>query len=226
MASRNAVSDAFAEGESGVGRGGMAGLIIAAAARLTQGMTTFKSGIWRRFGLKLKAGWSTMEAVNDDLTPTRSHALAVIMQRTSINNRWASEQWEARGVVRDTSAADSPARVIVEGEGFTQMLFPGHRLYLARDEAEGYYLNLTSPEPKVFILWRPEDDVARPQRMTVSYGEGTRWADSGEQVDGVAIPRDLLPWMAAFIEEHYRPEPPKKKRYASSRDKGRMGGTG
>ena len=163
--------------------------------------------------------------MNDDLAPVRSYALAVIMQRTAINNRWATEQWEAKGVVRDTSAADTPPRVIVEGEGFTQMLFPGHHLRLARDEAEGYYLNLTSPEPKVFILWRAQDGVARPERMTVSYGEGTRWADSGEQVDGVPIPDELLPWMAAFVEANYRPEPPKKKRYASSRDKGRMGHT-
>ena len=188
-------------------------------------MTTFKSGIWPSLRLNLHAGWRTIGAVDDDLTPARSYPLAVIMQRTAINNRWASEQWEAKGVVRDLSAADTPPRVIVEGEGFTQMLFPGHRLYLARDEAEGYYLNLTSPEPKVFILWRPEDGVARPERMTVSYGEGTRWADSGEQVDGVSIPGELLPWMAAFVEEHYHPEPPKKKRYASSRDKGRMGRT-
>ena len=163
--------------------------------------------------------------MNDDLAPARSYALAVIMQRTALNNRWATEQWEAKGIVRDTSPADTPPRVIVEGEGYTQMLFPGHCLHLARDEAEGYYLNLTSPEPKVFILWRPEDGVARPERITVSYGEGTRWADSGEQVDGVAIPSDLLPWMAAFVEQNYRPEPPKKKRYASSKDRGRMGRT-
>ena len=56
--------------------------------------------------------------------------------------------------------------------------------------------------------------------------EGTRWADSGEQVDGVALPVDLMPWMAQFVEAHYRPEPPKKKRYASSRDRGRMGRSG
>ena len=143
------------------------------------------------------------------------------MQRTVLANRWASEQWEAKGVVRDPGGESG--RVIVEGDGLTQMLFSGHHLHLVRDEAEGYFLNLTSPEPKVFVLWRPEDGIARPQRLTVSYGEGTRWADSGEQVDGVAIPADLLPWMAEFIELHYRPEPPKKKRYASSKDKGRMG---
>ena len=161
--------------------------------------------------------------MEDNLTATRSYPLAVIMQRTVLNNRWASEQWETQGVVRDTTGGEP--RVIVEREAFRRILFPGHRLHLARDEAEGYYLNLTSPEPKVFVLWRPEEGVARPERLTVSYGEGTRWADSGEQVDGVAIPPDLLPWMAAFVEAHYRPEPPKKKRYASNKDKGRMGHT-
>ncbi len=148
------------------------------------------------------------------------------MQRTVLTNRWATEQWEATGVVRDNAAAGTPPQVIVERDDLTQMLFPGFHLNLKRDEAEGYYLNLTSPEPKVFILWRPEEGVARPERLTVSYGEGTRWADSGEQVDGVAIPSELLPWMADFIEAHYRPEAPKKKRYASSKDRGRMGPAG
>src|SRR5687767_12989488 len=99
------------------------------------------------------------------------------MQRTVIDNRWASEQWEAKGVVRDNGEAGSAPRVIVERADMSQTLFPGYHLQLSRDEAEGYYLNLTSPEPKLFVLWRDEEGVARPDRITVSYGEGTRWAD-------------------------------------------------
>jgi hypothetical protein len=56
--------------------------------------------------------------------------------------------------------------------------------------------------------------------VTASYHEGARWMDAEETVDGVALPTDLLPWISEFVAEHYRPEPPKKKRYASSRDKG------
>ncbi|MGZ8155476.1 MAG: DUF3305 domain-containing protein [Burkholderiales bacterium] len=88
------------------------------------------------------------------------------MQRTALASRWASEQWEAKGVV---------------------------------------------------------DGIACPQMLTVSYAEGTRWADSGEQVDGVPLPQELGSWMAEFVQANYRPEPPKRKRYASNRDKGRMG---
>ena len=152
-----------------------------------------------------------------------SHALAVIMERTALVNPWVNEKWEAKGVVRDLSAPGTGPSVIVEREALKQVIHPGHRLHLKRDEAEGYYLNLTSPEPKVFILWRESENGPRPQMLTVSYGEGTRWADSGEQVDGVPIPPDLLPWLAEFVEAHYRPEPRKAKRYASSKDKGRMG---
>jgi hypothetical protein len=148
------------------------------------------------------------------------YPLAVIMERERLANRWATEQWEAKGIVRDVDPPGSGERVIVTGERVTQILFPGMPLRLERAEAEGYYLNLTSPQPKIFVLWRMSDDIARPALLTVSYNEGTRWADSGENVDGVALPAELVPWIAEFAAEHYKPEPRKKPRYASSKDKG------
>jgi hypothetical protein len=161
--------------------------------------------------------------MSDSLSPTRSYPLAVIMERTTVGGRWASDKWETKGVLQDLSPPGSEPKPIVEREDLTQVLYPGHRLELRRDEAEGYYLNLTSPQPKVFVLWRLVDDLAQPRMLTVSYAEGARWMDSGEAVDGVAVPSDLLPWMAAFVDAHYRPEPRKAKRYASNKDKGRMG---
>ena len=148
------------------------------------------------------------------------YPLAVIMERVRLNHRWATEKWETKGVVRDLDPPGREERVIVSREDTTQILFRGIPLRLERYEAEGYYLNITSPQPKLFVLWRMNDEIARPVLLTVSYNEGTRWADSGENVDGVALPVDLLPWMAEFAAEHYRPEPKKKPRYASSKDKG------
>lgn len=157
---------------------------------------------------------------NSTTTRTCPYSVAVIMERVRLVNRWATEKWEAKGIVLDVPQEGSGERVIVDGETVTQVLFPAMKLRLERAEAEGYYLNITSPQPKVFVLWRMRDEVARPELLTVSYNEGTRWADSGENVDGVALPADLLPWMAEFAAEHYKPEPKKKPRYASSKDKG------
>jgi hypothetical protein len=142
------------------------------------------------------------------------------MERVRLNNRWATEKWEAKGVVLDAQQQGSHERVIVDQVNVTHVLFPPMKLKLERAEAEGYYLNITSPQPKLFVLWRMDDEIARPVFLSVSYNEGTRWADSGENVDGVALPADLIPWMAGYVAEHYQPEPRKKPRYASSKDKG------
>lgn len=150
-------------------------------------------------------------------------ALAVVMQRTRLASRWANERWEAMGVVPDPAAGAGQERIIVQNERLTQVLFPGLVLELRRDEAEGYYYNITSPHPKVFVMWREDGDFARPVGLTVSYHEGARWMDSEAHVDGVPLPPELLPWIAEFVAEHYRPEPRGKVKYASNKDRGRMG---
>ena len=150
------------------------------------------------------------------------YTLAVIMERARLADRWGSEQWEARGVVPDRQPEAAAGQVIFEDGRTTQYLFPGFRLHLRPDEAEGYFLNITSPNPKVFVLWRKddEDEIARPRLVTVSFNEGARWMDGGAAVDGVALPVDLISWIGEFAEHHYKPEPKKKGRWASNKDKG------
>lgn len=152
-----------------------------------------------------------------------SCAVSVIMERAVLANKWASERWLAKGVICDGTPAGAGERIIVQRDDITQILYPGCGISLVREEAEGYFLNLSSPHPRVFVLWRMHDDVARPEMLSVSYHEGSRWMDSEENVDGVPLPDELRPWLAQFAAEHYRPEPRKKPRYASSKDKGRMG---
>jgi hypothetical protein len=148
------------------------------------------------------------------------------MARITLANRWASERWEACGVVPDAQTAGTAPRVILDTPEMTRTLYPGFAIALHRDECEGYHYNLTSPQPKVFVLWRMENEVAQPRFLSVSYHEGSRWLDSGEQVDGVALPAELAPWMAEFVARFYQPPEAKPRKYASSRDKGRMGNYG
>ncbi|MGH8618358.1 MAG: DUF3305 domain-containing protein [Burkholderiales bacterium] len=158
------------------------------------------------------------------LNPCR---MAVIMARRTLNNRWASEQWEAKGAVLDEAAPGDAlvpgGQLMVTHANGEDYLFRGLAVKLEREEAVGYYLNLTSDAPKLFVLWRMRDARATPEHVTVSYNEGTRWADGGEQVDGVPLPLELTPWMADFVERHYKPEPKKAGRYASNKDRTRSG---
>ena len=145
---------------------------------------------------------------------------AVIMERRTGDDRWATERWEAKGIVLDPPGTDKAQRVIYADERSEQILFPGLALRLAPQEAEGYYVNITSTQPKVFVIWRMDGAVARPEYITASYLEGVAWVDSGENVDSVELPEALLPPIAALVAAHYRPEPKKEPRYASSKDKG------
>ena len=124
-------------------------------------------------------------------------------------NRWQSERWAPIEVVPD--AGEVGPRLLTEDSERAQWLHPGFAIELHRDEAEGYYLNLTTSTPYVFVMWRMEDGLALPKVVTVSYQEAGRMMDGGEQVDGVPMPRDLVAWVDEFVREHYRPEPKKQK---------------
>ena len=152
-------------------------------------------------------------------------AIAIVMQRTPLVSRWAAERWEPVAVEVDRAGADPAVigcRPLPEeaGNPVQRWHCSGYRLELHRSEAEGYHLNLTAPEPKVFVMWRmlePEaleegGPAARPVLATVSYNEAARMLDGGEQVDGVPLPPDITAWMAPFVAEHYRPEPKRKVR--------------
>jgi hypothetical protein len=141
--------------------------------------------------------------------------VAVIVGRTPLASRWASERWEPVAIepLPDaTAASEAPAGVrLDDGSSWRFGVFA---VELHRSEAEGYHLNITAPLPKAFIMWRAAEDGAeppcRPVLVTVSYNQAARMLDGGEQVDAVPLPPEMLEWMRPFVTEHYKPEPRKK----------------
>jgi hypothetical protein len=146
--------------------------------------------------------------------PPLRFPVTVVMQRIPLANRWANERWETCAVELE-GRADAPD-LPQDGSSPSRWRCPGFEVELHPVEAEGYYLNLSAREPKVFVLWRmaePGDDAeprARPLIVTVSYNEAARFLDAGEQVDAVPMPAALLAAMESFVAKHYRPEPRKK----------------
>jgi hypothetical protein len=141
--------------------------------------------------------------------------VAVIMQRIPLASRWADERWEAVAVEPCDDALPAQTLLSDAADG-KRWRCTGHVIELHPTEAEGYYLNVSTREPKVFVLWRmaePTDDVeprARPLIVTVSYAEAARFLDAGEQVDAVPIPAAIFAALESFVVAHYRPEPRKK----------------
>ncbi len=141
----------------------------------------------------------------------RALTLGVVMQRRETRNRWQAQIWEPWGVVTGLGGA-APPRLLVDQPGLQQWLHTGFALALHRDEAEGYYLNVSSDAPKVFVLWRMDGDQAVPVQLTASYNEASRWLDGGHSVDAVPMPAEVFAWTGHFVEAHYRPEPRRRVR--------------
>ena len=136
-------------------------------------------------------------------------SLAVVMQRRPAKSQWADVIWEPHGVVPGHNGGEK--KLLVQHDGVVQWLHPGFELELHRDEAEGYYLNLTAPDPRVFILWRMEGEEGLPVHITVSSEEASRWMDGGHSVDSVKMPREIFSWTGEWVEKNYKPKPPEKR---------------
>jgi hypothetical protein len=136
--------------------------------------------------------------------------VSVVMRRVPIENRWASHRWDVAEVSADT-AHDALTR---EEIGPDTWRWRGFRLDLHPSEAEGYYLNVSAPQPSVFVMWRLEEwcgeETARPWVTTVSYHEAARMMDGGERVDRIAMPEDIHAWVAPWVATHYQPETRRK----------------
>ncbi|MCC7328184.1 MAG: DUF3305 domain-containing protein [Burkholderiales bacterium] len=142
----------------------------------------------------------------------------VLMDRIPLANRWISEQWQPASIIPVAEGALVPGvpECVADGPERTTWRFPRMPIELHPTEAEGYFLNLTSDTPIVFVMWRFSEDgsepAAYPEIVTLSYNQAGRYMDGGERVDPVPLPDPIRAWLAAFVALHYKPEPKRKVR--------------
>ena len=168
--------------------------------------------------------------------PRMKHPLfpvAIVMRRVPIRNRWVSEKWELAEVrpeisearpstaevrpdIAEVRADTGAAQLSREALGNDAWLWRGLALDLHPSEGEGYYLNLSAPDPCVFVMWRIDEwegaETARPWVATASYNEASRMMDAGETVDSLPMPLPVREWLSPWLEANYRPEPRRKHR--------------
>ena len=92
----------------------------------------------------------------------------VIMERIPLHSRWASERWQPAAVEIAARAARAdteretvfPERTSASRKARTAGAAAGFEIELHPTEAEGYFLNITAPDPRIFVMWRMFDDGA------------------------------------------------------------------
>ena len=158
-------------------------------------------------------------------------ALAVVMRHEPIDNPWITHRWvldevsvdlgqhAAVSIQESFHVEEIKAYVLGNSEHGQRWLFTGFYLDIFADEAEGYYLNISSEAPCWFVMWRLEEvsalsgqHIAVPHRVMLSYNEAARLLDGGEQVDQLSIDPLILESLQQFVAENYRPEVKKRHR--------------
>ncbi len=147
--------------------------------------------------------------------------VAVVMRRERIDHKWQTWRWVLAEVVPHEEAFGAQARLLFQGDKEERWLHPGFDVELFRDDAEGYYLNMTTDTPGWFVLWRMDEDLtpgagdeplARPAMVSLSYHDAGRWLDAQENVDQVPAPPNVIEWTRAFVDANYVQEPKKRNR--------------
>ena len=146
--------------------------------------------------------------------------LGVVVEQRKIDNPWVDYEWVAVAVV-DVGPGETGWRDLEEGDGWKRYLVSGFKVSLYSGETEGYMVNLTQPQPFVYVVLRPgeelEDHDVEPFALTVCPYEAMRYAESGDEiVEGVGMPPDVAAWVSTFVDKHHIDQPFKKRK----RDKG------
>jgi len=151
--------------------------------------------------------------------PATTLLVDVDFERIALASAWADSRWQPAAVVpaeagRAAECEPSPRSVDPSG-ALERWRHAGLALELHPAEAEGYYLNLASPDPKAFVMWRADPERVPPVDIvvvTLSYHQAARMLDGGEQVDAVPLDPVLRARLGPFVAEHYKPEPRRKVR--------------
>jgi len=152
------------------------------------------------------------------MEPRPSLTVAVVFERRKSPSQWEDWGFRVVDVVIDNGQFGAQARVLRDDGSVALIVHPGLSLALFRDEAEGYYLNLTAGQPVWFVMWRiDENDASRawPESVTLSYNEAARFLDAQERVDSVPLDPEVRELLQLFTDENYKPEPKKRRRPAS-----------
>ena len=144
-------------------------------------------------------------------------------------SRWQSHRWVLEQVVLNEVVApegstqaglsDKKSQLLSKNESSERWLHSGYSAELFTDDAEGYYLNVTTDAPCWFVLWRMEEEagitdepIAKPEMVSLSYHDAGRWLDAQETVEQVPLPPEVVAWLLAFVDEHHVMETKKRKR--------------
>jgi hypothetical protein len=150
------------------------------------------------------------------MPPDIRFPLSAVMECTRAQRApWHLPVWRLIGFVagRGVTGARPQRRQVHAGAGKEQWLWTGLQVNLYPDCAESYWYNLVGRRPSLFLVCR-ENAAGElvPHAVTANYDEAGAHMETDDLVFSAPLPPELHVQMEAFVMQHYRPQPPKKRK--------------
>jgi hypothetical protein len=139
----------------------------------------------------------------------------VLERRIDSDKKWTYPSWRLFAVVAGENIQTQDQQVTIHDNGATQRIFHGGlRLDLFKDGSEGYWYNLLSADPYLFVVCDGEqgDMEITPVYVTVNQDEATGNLESDDIVLSAPMPAEIRDLLERYVVNHYQPELKKKRK--------------
>ena len=144
----------------------------------------------------------------------------VLERRIARVGPWSQVQWEAVAVVagEEVVSERGKATLVHEDDECRRYLWPGLVIELFPDGCEGYWYNLLSERPSLFVVCFEGDEDEEgevelvPVIVTANQDETNAHLECDDPVYSVSMPEKIVEWVERYVVEHYQPEIRKKRK--------------
>lgn len=131
------------------------------------------------------------------------------------SKKWAFPSWHVFSIVTGEDITTSDQRVTEHDGGKIKRYFwSGLKLNLYKDGSEGYWYNLLSQTPYLFVICDGEvgDMEVKPRYVTANQDEANGHLESDDLVLSIAMPASIRQLLEQYVITHYRPVKKKKRK--------------
>lgn len=142
--------------------------------------------------------------------------VAVVLQRAvARESKWGAPQWRVVAVVAGENLPRHDQAVVIHQDAdCRRTLHGGLKLHLHTDGGEGYWVNLQSDAPYLFVVCDEVDgdgDELRPAFITANRFEANGYLEAERVVLPAPMPAAVCDLVERYVLSHYRPAAKKKR---------------
>jgi hypothetical protein len=142
--------------------------------------------------------------------------VSVVLERTlDTTKKWVVPQWSAYTVITGEHIQHHQQKVLIHDDGVhCRYLWGGLIVHLYKDGGEGYWYNLLSDKPFLFVICEGDQGEmeVEPAFITANQDEATGYMESDRLVLSVPMPPEICTLLEKFVVSHYLPQEKKKRK--------------